>query len=162
MLTNLKPYHIGCQCKFFKLPDGTGLKTFQFKNRRDHCYFIQQKAFEAGLAPEPFQSLELITDDKYKYAYVTELIETHLEKLAKEYGTDINTYYWSSYKENQHPKGYDRNIKKDRIKLYKDLRKAGFKSNIIAQNFDLTDLNVGWKDNKLMLIDFGDIHYKDK
>lgn len=78
----------GRECKYFKLNENEGLKTWKSEWRRDRSYDMQARCYEVGLAPRLGKKLEIETlGGEILFGYVTEHLPVLTEETNKLRGT---------------------------------------------------------------------------
>jgi hypothetical protein len=134
----------GAQCIFIPITDTIGAKIYIDQKERDYSYEWQNTAYENNLGPETHGKFEFVTEEglynaemddnipagSVLYGYLTEIVEI-VGNL------DIDFMEWED--ENQD----------DIDDLYEELYQLGFKF------VDNHVHNLGFKDGKLIGIDFG-------
>jgi hypothetical protein len=142
----------GTECTFVKLNKKWGIKLYWDERVRDSNYEWQKKCEVIGLAPETgdiinFQDNEdydnLPMEDKYPlFGYITEVVETFADYTEYQSAMDWRSAIYARTDHNEEYKEqYDEMCKK-----------------LCTINFDTSDLwwgNVGFKNGKMICIDFG-------
>jgi len=124
---------VGCECKYVSLSDGTGVKIYCSQQKRDEVYQRQEKAYSLGFGPQVYEKLKLKAKGRIFYCYRTEEVE-----ILADYA-DRNGLHYSYYEK-------DLDMLAEKAALHKFPR---------AMINDLADLNVGIKDGKFYIVDFG-------
>lgn len=140
-----KEYSSGLYCNFLPVCDSWGLKIYTQKSKRDQCYDWQLKASEFDLGPDvggKFSFPVEFTDGLGReiketcYCYITERVDPLWDSKRDDQDWDLNEDLCSQYS--------------DLIEeVCDDLLEIGFYMN------DDHAGNFGWKNGKLVCIDFG-------
>jgi hypothetical protein len=128
----------GVKAVFVTLNEGWGIKMFRNRDDRDKIYNRQKIAASHGLGPITGGKVDL-HDGEYQFGYVTEKLETLITPYMG--NSDIN---WEEYDEAEEE--YEDILEEMREEL--DEIGIGFRDNHCG--------NVGWKDGRLICIDFGE------
>lgn len=138
---NSKP---GLYCHFVPLNEKIGIKLYPEKKWRDIAYKNQKNAAKLGLGPNVYTTKSLFVDGKYYFGYLTEIVELYDKKFYR--NGEENHEYLSSNEfvdvKDKYPGKYKN--------LENHLKKLGMDD--IAE--DLHNGNLGWKNGKLICIDF--------
>jgi len=132
----------GRECKYFRLNEREGLKTFVYEEHRDHCFDMQTHCRRFGLAPMVGDTADIPTVHGLLYGYTTEHLQTCLEIMNE---CDKNE---EPYPENIHY-----------------TRREGL-TNVYAEHglnwTDTCTFNIGvFPSGELCAIDFGDVRFVD-
>ena len=152
----------GCKQVFVKLTDNWGVKIFSedehgewAEELRDETYELQRRAAAIGCGPDVGDKVDLPTGD---FGYVTEVVQLFNPYLAENAfstpwisgGKIENGWQEGSPITNRHyDEFYQKKFFMDEIEELQD--------NLENIDFDFTDThggNMGWKNGKLICIDF--------
>lgn len=134
----------GAMCIFVPITDSIGAKVYQTEEERDFAYNWQNKASDVNLGPEVHGTFEFVAEESLYndemdeaisagsilYGYLTEIVE-----IAGNIHEDVDEF------EDEHDEAI--------TDLVRALRKIGF--NFIDSHIH----NLGFKDGRLICIDFG-------
>jgi hypothetical protein len=127
----------GAYAAFVKLSGKWAIKLFSSKGKRDETYEIQNKCHDIGYGPETLGTVDLSSEQVcngrvYRYGYITEIIEPAMKMGGG------SPWSWA-----------DKNREKLDPIVEKIREETGW-------NFqDRHGYNWGYKDDKLMPLDFG-------
>lgn len=134
-------YFAGVECVFIKLDRTTGLKIYSSKEERDYAYDLQKKIYEDfDLAPPVYTKFEL---KHFKSYYNDETCSRTLE-----HEIDSKLFGYVTHVANA-PSHYSTRFHGMFDKLIKEADACGIDTS------DISEENVGYYKNKLVLIDFG-------
>lgn len=132
----------GISCIFVPLDSKWAIKLFTYNSERDETYKRQKLAAKHNLGPKVGDTVDLPISSIYRYGYVTEII-TPLTTMSS----------------------YDSNISDEKIEEWERLEDEYYNA-IMQICDDLQEIgisfgdchagNVGWKNGKLMCLDFGE------
>lgn len=139
----------GWESVFIKISDEIGAKIvlhpcgITHEQARDYIYNAQKLAAKHGIGPEVHGKFEISIEDKIYYGYLTEIVEIPEYRLGDDY----------------HVKAHDSSIQETEefAQLQDDLDNLGLSG---ASN-DLYLGNIGYKDGKMICIDFGACNLSD-
>lgn len=125
---------------FVALNDRWGIKMFDYEYKRDEVYGRQKSAAKHGLGPDVGGKIDL-HDGDYNYGYITEKVETLIDTSTSMMSDNFD---WDEY-----DKAKDE-YEDELGRLKEELEEIGltFEDNHPA--------NVGWKNGRLVCIDFGE------
>lgn len=144
----------GAQCKFIKLNRKWGIKLFSFPQKRDETWDNQSKCYDVGLAPEVKDCIDL-PSGPMRFGYITEVVDTIFNPLDY----DLEDEWDGDEDEDPYREIWEWEAKHavEIRQLQKQLRHmAGFVFD------DAHAFNLGYKDGKLIPIDFGIDDFLDR
>lgn len=144
----------GTECVFVKINDKWAIKLYDSKSNRDSCYKWQKKAAKYGLGPdvggiidlpdEGFRASEKYHEDYEDYiplyGYITEIVDVVADQDDYDNDADWRNALFRA-KSDEYCYEFDR--------LCEELDEIGFSCE------DLFSGNVGYKNGKMICIDFG-------
>ncbi len=132
----------GMMACFIKLDKKWAIKLFKYEDIRDETYQNQKIAAEHGLGPDVGETIDFSEDMKYRYGYITEIVETVVPH------EDINNDLMDSVMWNDAIKN---------IELFEEQKILRDKLGDLFHCYmtDLHPANLGYKNGQLICIDFG-------
>lgn len=134
----------GIYCRFIPLNEKIGIKLYPGVKLRNIAYKNQRNAAKLGLGPNVYGTKSLFVRGKYYFGYLTEIVELYDKKFYLN-GAENSEYYLSDEfvdVQDKYPGKYKN--------LINHLNKIGLDE--IAG--DLHNGNLGWKNGKLICLDF--------
>lgn len=144
----------GTECVFIKINDRWAIKLYDSRSLRDSCYYWQKLAAENGLGPEVGGKFDLEDceikyssfddpEENYipEYGYITEIVEVIADQGDYDNWGDWRSVVYSA----EDTEEYQDEIEN----LCDKLEEIGFDTS------DLFGGNVGYKNGRMICIDFG-------
>lgn len=145
----------GIECVFIKINDKWAIKLYSSRELRDSCYYWQKLAAENDLGPDVGEKFDLKdcdirytqfdypNDEDYipEYGYITEIVEV----IADQSDYDC----WEDWREDIRRVEDTKEYQDEFEFLCSKLEKIDF------QTSDLFGGNIGYKNGKMICIDFG-------
>lgn len=150
--TKLKGSPNGISAAFIPINEKWAIKLFKSQSQRDEVKETQAIFANCGYGPEVGEDINLPEKiDKYKFGYFTEIVKTCVPGINRDYHTDEEHEErmdaWAEFEE-EYGSECD-----EGTEVFNALRDA-----FDATGMELTDMhagNLGWKDGKIIPIDFG-------
>ena len=129
----------GCSCYFVPVTPKWGAKVYHRARARDTCFKNQRKAARYGLGPSVGESFRM----GGMFCYITEIVECAIDQ-------DEAVLYDSGCEESWEAiEGFEKENYEAMEELHSKLRKIG------VDFIDAHGYNFGYKNGKLICIDFG-------